>query len=173
MWGGYVSDKERAENKAGLDDISLDWMIRRVCKISKDTFPIAYPKLSDTNTNLHLAAQHEPRDGIYRFLPFVWRSLFNIPVPVVRRLERNVCHDRHGEAIGEAIHISAIQRLGCEVRIDNKCTIYAPRNLLILLEKKQSIKIVGWDGECLPHAAAKSVVREALKRLKCPVRLRN
>jgi Uncharacterized alpha/beta hydrolase domain (DUF2235) len=109
--GGYIDENGR-KNQAELDDISLDWMIRRVCKISGNTFPISSPGIVHIKDDLYLAAQHEPRKGIYRVMPFVWRSLLNTPVSVVQMLERNVCYDRHSEPIGEAIHVSAIDLVG-------------------------------------------------------------
>ena len=164
--GGYIDEQQRAE--PALDDITLDWMTSRICKISKNTFPIERPEMPDDATkeeSFYLAPQHDWRRGIYHFLPSVWRSLYNVPVPIARPLERNVCYDRHAEGIGEAIHVSAICRLGHEVRINSTRTIYSPRNLLSVIESRKNIEVVGWSGEPLSSKEAKRAIVAAVRRL--------
>jgi Uncharacterized alpha/beta hydrolase domain (DUF2235) len=167
--GGYIDEQQRALNKqAALDDITLDWMMRRVLRISKNSFPINIPDKPDDAVQQearYLAPQHEPRRGIYRFMPTVWRSLLSTPVPIVRGLERNVCYDRHAEGIGEAIHISAIRRLGREVRVNSTRTIYSPRNLLSALEARRDIAVIDWNSKLLGTADANGVISDAVKRL--------
>ena len=164
--GGY--DRSGAHH---LDDITLDWMTRRVVGIAGSDFPLDLPPevLPDCCA---AAPQHEPRRGVYRLMPHVYRSIGNLPVPVAARpLERNVCFDRHAKPIGEAIHISAIERLGLSVRIDGSDATYAPRNLVAALQQqvatKGGVAVVDWDASPIEDAhLAEQLIKRALERAR-------
>jgi hypothetical protein len=95
------------------------------------------------------------------------RSIANDRVPIKPwRYEREVSRSRHDETIGEMIHASVLERLGQSIRGTLWQRKYEPRNLLSLLdvvkktygmseredEAKNSIQIVGWDGNPLDPA---------------------
>ncbi|WP_316189910.1 DUF2235 domain-containing protein [Bradyrhizobium sp. SZCCHNS1054] len=172
--GGYIAENARDDQCQYLDDITLDWMIRRVQVIAGKEFPVAaLEPVSDvalrTEQSYLTAPQHEPRRGFYTLFPSVLRSIGNEPVPVAPwPLERNVCHDRHAAAIGEAVHISAILRLGETVSIGGTPSIYAPRNLIAAIAElnrhQQTLSIVNWDGELMDQAVARDMLADGLHR---------
>jgi hypothetical protein len=166
--GGYIDEASRADRPEGfLDDISLDWMIRRIRHYYQD-FPIDESDLSATKNdqlNLAQAPQHNSRKGIYRLMPKAWRSISNTPVGCrsarfFRALgEVNVGYDRHQIAEGEMMHISVLQRFGKNIMVDGKTEAYTPRNVADALQRmaqyynrmadKVEIKAVGWDGNVI------------------------
>jgi hypothetical protein len=64
--GGYTV--ETRGNRKYMDDITLDWMIRRVLTVDRE-FPVA-PDLipSEHKTSYVTALHHESRRGMYRLL---------------------------------------------------------------------------------------------------------
>ncbi|MBB4368316.1 hypothetical protein GGD63_001095 [Bradyrhizobium sp. cir1] len=172
--GGYIAEQSRRSDLQYLDDTTLDWMIRKVQDIASGDFPVA-PCESVATVKRRTARsyadapQHEPRRGVYRLFPYVLRSIWNKPVPVGPwPLERNVCFDRHATPIGEAVHISAILRLGQSITLEGAPSIYAPRNLLAaiykLRQRQQTLAIVNWDGRQLNNARASTLLDDALHR---------
>ncbi|MGC2779944.1 MAG: DUF2235 domain-containing protein, partial [Bradyrhizobium sp.] len=166
--GGY----ERRD-ASHLDDITLDWMMRRIIAIGGADFPLDPPAGLLQGTCAR-APQHEPRQGLYRFMPYVFRSIGNQPVPVASRpFERNVCLDRHSKPIGEAIHVSAIERLGQQIKIDGVDAPYVPRNLVAALhfqaalkEEDIAIPVIGWSGSSLPRHQAMQLIKDGLARAR-------
>jgi Uncharacterized alpha/beta hydrolase domain (DUF2235) len=125
--GGYISESERqvknALRRQALDDITLDWMLRRLLHYFPD-FPI---KLTDPKVwpgvtpDFAKAPQFGPRTGMYCLRPFINRSInnnhYDCPAPRRRtpfffRKEQCLGYDRHAEPIGEMVHISALHRYG-------------------------------------------------------------
>lgn len=172
--GGYIAEQTRRSDVQYLDDTTLDWMIRRVQDIASGTFPVTPGECAKTIESKAVASfaaapQHEARRGVYCVFPFVLRSIWNEPVPVGPwPLERNVCFDRHATPIGEAVHISAILRLGQSITLDAAPSVYAPRNLLSaiykLRQQQQAPAIVDWDGRHLNDARAAALLDDALHR---------
>jgi uncharacterized protein (DUF2235 family) len=80
--GGGNVDEEHGRHTAGLDDLTLDWMIKRVlCRFAN--FPVKYNGINawgNVSSSAALAPQDEPRRRLYRALPFGWRSINNITV---------------------------------------------------------------------------------------------
>lgn len=127
--GGYVPEDERRNSdnrKPALDDIALDWMLKRVLRYFPD-FPVRlsepiWPALSHAGPPF--AAQAEQRMRLYRFWPRAYRTIANNcgknsaskPAPLGWR-EEWVGEDRHAEPIGEMVHVSALQRYGKKVDI--------------------------------------------------------
>jgi uncharacterized protein (DUF2235 family) len=172
--GGYIDEQTRDARCQYLDDNTLDWIIRRVQVVAGGEFPV---NALDSVSNIarkweqsYLAApQHESRRGVYSIFPFGLRSVGNEPVTVAPwPLEHNVCHDRHATAIGEAVHISAVLRLGETVRIDGVPSVYAPRNLIAAIvestNRNETLSVVNWDGELLDEAVARKMLDDGLHR---------
>ncbi len=179
--GGYVDEEKRKERPTpALDDITLDWMLKRVLHYYPD-FPVkrggkpAWPKISP---EWAIAPQHEARTGFYRARPFALRSIGNWPVPIEKgTFKTNVCWDRHADPIGEMVHISVIERLGRQVQIGKSITTYSPNNLLATLASLKAspvktvlnspeVHVVDWSGKVLDPDQTAAVTSEAQGRLQ-------
>lgn len=159
--GGYIDDDSVNEkNNKRLDDISLDWMIKRVKSYFPD-FPCSSVCSDELDSSWVEAQQHNSRKGIYYLYRSALRSISNQKIPHNPWLyECCVSRDRHYLSIGEMVHISAIERVGTFVREDYEIKKYKPRNLISILsyiydtyrvEKSINdlviIKVVKWNGE--------------------------
>jgi hypothetical protein len=156
--GGYISYDARDKSSA-LDDITLDWMLKRVLHYFP-TFPIKPEVWRAPTPEAALAEQHEPRKRIYRTKRFALRAISNDPVPV-RFRQLCVSFDRHLVATGEMLHIAALERRGKQVRVNGKERTYAPTNLQSIISRIRDtysenkpprmieIPIVNWSGEIL------------------------
>jgi uncharacterized protein (DUF2235 family) len=171
--GGGNVDEERDRGEPALDDLTLDWMLKRVLSRFAD-FPVKHNGVRiwpATSTGSALAPQDEPRRGFYRTLRFAWRSINNIPVPVGIR-QRTVGRDRHAETIGEAIHISALARLGREIRVRGSARYYSPANLISVLDQLAAnydspgaLRVVDYSGSFVSKAEVERQVIFAQRRL--------
>jgi hypothetical protein len=164
--GGYINEETRG-NPRYLDDITLEWMIRRVLSISGAGFPLESPEPTSDEVRRQrtTAPQHEPRRGIYRAMPYAYRSIGNKRVPVAPNpFERNACFSRHAQPVGEAIHVSAVERLGKTIEIEGGPARYAPRNLIAALQQDPAIPVIGWNGRPLNSSRSKELVRAGLQR---------
>lgn len=171
--GGGNVDEEHGRNSPALDDLTLDWMIKRVLARFED-FPVkqngerAWPECKPMAA---CAPQDEPRRGFYRTLPFAWRSINNLPVPCGVR-QQVVARDRHAETIGEAIHLSALQRLGQPIRVRGSMRYYRPSNLVCVLDElvrnygtRGALGVVGYSGEIMAREEVRGHVNAAHQRL--------
>ncbi|WP_207537252.1 T6SS phospholipase effector Tle1-like catalytic domain-containing protein [Sabulicella rubraurantiaca] len=169
--GGYEDLESRRDQEPELDDLSLDWMLRRI-RVHCPGFPCDTDDLphgadgSRSGEAAALAPQHEPRTGFYALQRRARRSIANVPVPV-GWWEVNLGRERHVVPAGEMIHVSALERLGREVAIEGRTAIYAPPSLLAVLEAigttygansdsnraEHPIPIVDWSGEQFDPAA--------------------
>jgi uncharacterized protein (DUF2235 family) len=171
--GGYFAeDKRLTPDVSSLDDLTLSWMIKRL-KARYEDFPIDDIKVTSAESGsdaaldkarreASLSPQHNPRQGIYRLMPRALRSIANVPVvtrsfPLLKGFsEVNVSRDRHATVHREMVHISAIERLGKQVRIEKRQATYAPQNLVTVLPNIRSgliadnehvpISTVDWNG---------------------------
>lgn len=165
--GGYILAKDRREFPSTLDDITLDWMIKRV-KEHFPQFPIDLINVPEGDVKklrkrATRAVQHEARRGGYRFLPTAYRTLASSPAKY-RSLNIvwtsvgsvSVGYDRHAASYCESVHISAVERLGRLGRLEKGKRRYAPPNLVHIAKKLHSdlmnpqqngIKIIDWDGK--------------------------
>ncbi len=176
--GSYIDENAReVDYGQALDDITLDWMIKRVRAHFPD-FPLDPAAWKTVDPAWALANQHEPRRGVYRLEDFAFRSIANLPLNGLARGQSNVCWDRHADPIGEMVHISALQRLGATVNVEGRSARYAPNNLLRVLEPiretyaqnrratalRPDIRVVEWSGrELHPEVHAdKSLVHQVL-----------
>lgn len=163
--GGYIDEEARYRDRVvALDDLTLDWMLKRVKHYFPD-FPVneaGWPILSDEQLlKRALATQHQSRTGIYLGWPRALRSLNNVPmmcngVPILRPWsEVNVGRERHEEPIGEMIHISAVSRWQRTAPVDGTPYTYEPKNLSLHLADlggkiTSRLPLVNWDGTIRP-----------------------
>ena len=165
--GGLIPDHEReADNVLGLDDIALDWLLKRVTHHFPDV-PFRRTAWRATDSQWAGAVQHEGREGPYRLEPLAYRCIANHRTQNLAFREGAVCYDRHAETIGEMIHISALERLGAPIAIGGKATVYRPKNLLCVLglvretyggsgrRAPGGVHVVDWSGHTLSPANEK------------------
>jgi hypothetical protein len=177
--GGYIEEGRRAQtNIKSLDDITLDWMLKRIINYFPD-FPADSQAWKILDPSWVRAPQHASRKGFYKIMPMALRSIANYSLAAIGWRETTVGYDRHAESIGEMIHISALERLG--VAVDGE-KFYAPYSLRAMLDVMQStygkdskkaspLKIVKWDGTILdPNlpddaSTALSLIAEAKQKI--------
>ena len=185
--GGYVDEEMRKKTRsAALDDVTLDWMLKRVLHYYSD-FPVrikekaAWPQIAPEWAG---APQHESRRWFYKAQRSALRSIGNCVVPIKRwSFMINVCHDRHANPVGEMVHRSAIERLGCIVQVGQFKRLYAPKNLLTALDaidatysdsvqNSSEVRVVDWSGDVLAAEPAIAIVAAARNRLSSNSRSR-
>jgi hypothetical protein len=176
--GGYLrsTDMKAAHDRA--DDITLDWLLRRLRTYFKD-FPLPERWIeSATPGDWSGSLIHNSRLGIYRLYPKSWRAISNREVGSLGSYEVAVGGDRHSKSLNEMVHISTIERLWTKKGI--KGTLYAPKNLTCILPMieatyrtktaNEQVLLVGWNGEALDpdqsgsSALAKAALDAAAKR---------
>jgi hypothetical protein len=181
--GGYYTDDQRAAEGTKLDDIVLDWMLKRL-RSHFPRFPLHLGKTWNTVGEAAINAEHhDPRRNVYRIFPYGLRSICNYSVNPSRwRFEKQVCQDRHAEATGEMIHVSVLQRLGIFVPHDKRMAAYRPKNVLAVLDvvggsygapgipnPVRPILVVDWDGQPLDAASGRdkalAIISSARDRL--------
>jgi hypothetical protein len=174
--GGYIDERMRASlPQCPLDDITLDWMIKRLLHHYRD-FPVNNIETGSRAFGAaYLAPHHEPRRSIFSARPFAYRSIGNCYGTARRsRWEVDVCYDRHNIPIGEMVHISALFRLGKRVIAQRLHQNYLPRNLIAALSRieesigvsNDGLGIAGWDGLRLHPVRARTVIESARNQLK-------
>jgi uncharacterized protein (DUF2235 family) len=166
--GGYIIEEQRPPYAAELDDITLDWMLKRVTARYKD-FParpgsqFGWPYIDSSDANcvaVARARQHEARRHIYRMWPTALRSIANNKLNgTIEPFTKVVCYDRHAKSLCEMIHMSVLERLGGNVMVNAQSKIYAPVNVLSVLSILKNtyadgaigphVKLVDWSAEIL------------------------
>jgi uncharacterized protein (DUF2235 family) len=157
--GGYIDEEGRSDPE--LDDLPLDWMLKRILEKHED-FPVrknGVDKWRPVSPLAALAPQHEARNSFYRTMPFALRSIENKPVPNTGWFERNVSRDRHADPVGESLHRSVIERLGKTVLVGRGRRRYAPKNVIAYLNAGLP-SIVDWNGSVLPRAQSANLVAQ-------------
>lgn len=183
--GGYIPASQRyTGGYLALDDITLNWMVRRV-KANYPRFPISLDDLPAVDEDTALADQHNSRSLTYKLFRFALRTIANLPIGRYGLWETIVSYDRRDEAINERVHISALLRLGQRIRVDDwKQAFYQPRNLLGVLSRieetysgglrnngsrdRRDVHIVDWKGEMIDESEcdrALAIVKAARDRL--------
>jgi len=181
--GGYFHSRERQISEArALDDISLDWMLKRI-RFHYPDFPIldeAFPQMRGSLGKLGL--QHESRTLKYRFSKPVVRSIGNLISPVLAN-EVAAGYDRDGIAVGESIHVSALERLARKAPMIRSGVegLYLPRNVIEnipdLYERycrtqsrhwsPDATSITSWAGEVVdPQSSKEDALEEVRIALK-------
>ena len=158
LGGGYVAEWDRVvrdgdgwKRQRALDDISLDWMLKRVLA-HYPNFPVRMADAivdgepqtkvwSPIDEGWASAKQHESRRTPYWVRPFVMRTINNyagrarawpLHFPFVLE-DKFVGFDRHAEPIGEMVHFSSLIRYGKSVPMDGASRTYRPENLRRIL----------------------------------------
>jgi uncharacterized protein (DUF2235 family) len=166
--GGYVDERDSAAGSTlRLDDITLDWMIKRLLSHYSD-FPVR--KLS-VGEGFSLAPHHESRRTIFSARPFAYRSIANCSGNARGPWQIDVSADRHNPAIDEMLHISAILRLGGRIPRPKRQRLYAPRNLIAALKRIETglipaLPIVEFSGRILPPQDAMPIIAAARAKLE-------
>lgn len=184
--GSYIPEVERrTESPQTLDDITLDWMLKRVTAHYPD-FPADPDQWQATGPLWASARQHESRTGIYRLMRLTLRSIGNYPLKEMGFYRYNGCYDRHAVSMWEKVHVAALLRLGETVPTDGIMDRYLPPNLIAALpviratydpaalpaRSGSEVRLVDWDGlEFEPAdpadcAAALALVAAAEQRVK-------
>jgi hypothetical protein len=182
--GGNVKEAGR-EKKPYLDDVTLDWMLRRLKFHFKDfpvaAFPIANTAAADPDP-LHYdgwvsVLPTNSRAGVYRLYKTSLRSIANLKIDRTKLgfYQTTVGYDRHATPINEMIHISALQKIGKTIKKKRR---YLPKNLAAIIPRLAAtyatpaadvgspIYVVNWDGAILdPQVEGdKSLVNALLAR---------
>lgn len=169
--GGYVLSENRAKPDCrSLDDITLDWMLKRV-KAHYPDFPadhyLDYPgnrdhwPVTEAGQGWELAQQHESRRYMYRLMPLTVRSIGNYPSSKLGWHQCDGAYDRHAVSMWEKVHVSALERLGQAVPMVLGRRHYLPPNLISTMPVIEAtyhspnvaarigaeIRLVDWDGE--------------------------
>jgi hypothetical protein len=174
--GGYFRSNGDGASPQRADDITLDWLLRRVRTHFKD-FPVADSWITGADaSNWSSSRIHESRMGIYWFYPKAWRAIANRESSQRKGYEVSVGSDRHSVPLNEMIHISAIERLW--TANGKPKSRYAPKNLIELLPRveatyndastREPLFIVNWTGDVLDpaHPLHRDCAIAALKNAK-------
>ncbi len=178
--GGYFDAEARGEGFWGLDDLPLDWMLRRL-RHWFDDFPCPKGLQPSPPREVALALQHDSRGIAYRLRRPGQRAIANAD-PATPWWVSLVGRDRLERTAREMVHVSAIERLGEVVRCEGSAIVYAPPSLVALLPALEAgcwapaphaegPNLVWWDGEPVwlrsPHAAAaQRCLAQATERLR-------
>jgi hypothetical protein len=184
LGGGYYSNEER-KKESGLDDIALDWMIKRL--------GFHYPSFRILGNAVQLLrgkpktlrVLHDSRTWKYRLSPPALRSVQNIP-PAVLYEEKIVSYNRDAFAVGESVHVSALERLARRAPYEHPRSkrLYLPRNLIEVLPRlytryceypeqyygPEELSVTNWAGQIVDtldtsdpdSVAASTYVRDAI-----------
>lgn len=158
--GGYLRSDEAKASPDRADDVTLDWLLKRMRTHFED-FPIPEGWIPDrSRSNWSTSNIHDSRRGIYRFYPKAWRAIANKGPDVRKRYQVAVGADRHSAPLNEMIHISAIERLWTATGPSGRR--YAPRNLVELIpsikatytnqSRELPLFVVDWTGHVLDPA---------------------
>jgi type VI secretion system (T6SS) phospholipase Tle1-like effector len=178
--GGYIDEENGAATEKRLDDLTLDWMIRRL-RVHFPDFPVRSWS-QETGPEWASAPQHNSRVRFYCLRPATVRSIANSKV-ALSGFRSLAGFDRHADPIGEMLHASVLERLGTTPR--GSGAPYAPHNVRAVLEDIKGtysghpgskpirdIRIVDWNGEPLRpdnrehNERAFALVDAAVRRLE-------
>jgi hypothetical protein len=178
--GGYLTSESRGDLPRAIDEITLDWMIKRVRHHYPD-FPsplfaeVLGLEKEDDGKKKH-PVQHESRKRQYLLSRPALRSIGNLR-PRLLAGEQRASYDRSEVVVGESIHISALERLGEDAPYDalERKKLYAPRNVLTALAslkkrysgdlaqpwESDTLSVTAWNGEIVYEQA--TAAREEVK----------
>lgn len=149
VWfSGVHSNIGGSYDDAGLSDLALDWMIKRVRKHTELSFDDDY--IRDHVNGNAMGTLYESRSGLYaasRLLPY--QRVLGGQDDWVRRFLRRSNRAEPGKSfVAERIHQSALDRFGkaAPFQSGDKKTeaVYEPKNLEAARGK---LPVVGYDGE--------------------------
>lgn len=161
--GGSYSD-------AGLSDIAMDWMVKRVNRLTGLDFDDAY--LADAVKPNAFARGVESRSALYKdSVLYPYQRLINQTVPKGKgfgewfrtkfpALDRRNLPPENVETMNEMLHVCALERWtqpvmhDCPEEGDAKPGDYRPPTLEAVIRARDdghSIPVIGWDGEVMPE----------------------
>jgi hypothetical protein len=176
--GGYFSTRERdMSGSRCLDDITLNWMLKRV-RYHYPGFPVGAKFAQTYGSSYEFGLQHESRTWTYRISMPALRAIGNRPPPALAN-ESVVSYDRDATVVGESVHVSALERLGRKVPVirPGEEGYYLPRNLIENLPDlyqryflspdrswgTEAVSITSWSGEIVDHRTSKNDVLEEIR----------
>jgi hypothetical protein len=176
--GGYYSSDERYQIKPrGLDDVSLDWMLKRVQHHYPD-FPNLERAFAEMHGSTGFGLQHNSLGLKYRAFGTAIRAIGNRPPPV-RAREIVVSYDRDATVVGESIHVSAFERLAHKAPIvrPEREKLYLPRNVIENIPdlyemycklqtrswSPEAVRITSWSGEIVDTVRSEAEVLEGIQ----------
>ena len=188
--GGYFTEKEQTDERR-LEEVSLDWMLKRIRRHYPDFLPYLNSVHVELGRNTELPVQHDSRKRIYLLYPPGIRSIGNRK-PRLKGRQKHVSFDRSEASLCESIHISAIQRLGKHVRVNRNSRerLYAPPNLLAALPDlferyckpsvafprawgSEALSVTDWSGDVIQDGwsteagmEVSELIREAISLLR-------
>lgn len=169
---GVHSNVGGSYKDAGLSDVALDWMIKRVSRATKLAFdqpyraanvkPDAYGKGVESRTALYKDSVLYPYQRLINQIKPEGKGLgewFRNKFPDLDR--RNIPPEGL-QTINEMLHVAALERWArpvvndCPEDKDGKPGDYRPPNLAAVIRARQdgrSLPVVGWDGDVLAENA--------------------
>jgi hypothetical protein len=158
---------------AGLSDVAMDWMVKRVCRLTGLGFDERY--LAAHVKPDALGKGVESRTALYKdSVLYPYQRLINQTIPKGEGFgewfrsrfpaldRRNIPPDGL-QSINEMLHVACLERwmnpvvYDCLEGKDGECRDYRPPNLAAVIRTRQegrSMPVVGWDGEVLADDVA-------------------
>ena len=187
--GGHLDATAReASHTQTLDDLALDWMLKRVTHHFK-TFPAEASVWGEITAATTCPPQHDLRRGQYLLWARNQRSIANQKLRLARsefvRPEVNEGYDRHETPAAEMVHVSVLERLGYPVACQGRMSTYAPPAVMAVLQliertysgedgatgPERGVQVVDWTGDPLVPAIhehccqVRALVQAAQQRL--------
>ena len=178
--GGYIDSTEQCLR---IDDLPYSWLLTRLNFHFPDLkLPTGIDVERLTATAIDAVA-HRSRRGIYRLFPKAIRAIGREAKISVGFRQTIVCRDRYQPVLGEAVHISSLERLGRVSPEGRKRRHYLPANLIAALPELATtygdglptvtgnLLIIGWDGKILnplvpeSASAARQIIKQANERV--------
>ncbi|MGO8499869.1 DUF2235 domain-containing protein [Rhizobium leguminosarum] len=171
--GGNIDTSKKKHPEA--EDISLDWMIRRV-KAFNPQFKARILIAGKHDFDARELALRNARAGFYCLFSKALRTIGGANI-AKRWREHGVGGDHPEPSYGESIHVSALELLGRPVTWNGRVISYNPRNLIAALDSVEaaysskeegfpSPSISDWDGAWVSDSSkAKELITEARARL--------
>jgi uncharacterized protein (DUF2235 family) len=170
---GVHSNVGGSYQDAGLSDVALDWMVKRVSQLTGLAFNERYLE-TYVKPNAY-GKGVESRSALYKdSILYPYQRLINQTTPkgrgfgewfrtTFRELDRRNIPPNGFRTINEMLHVAALERWtrpvmhDCSEKKDCKPRDYRPPNLAVVIRGHHdghSVPVVGWDGDILPESAA-------------------
>jgi uncharacterized protein (DUF2235 family) len=169
---GVHSNVGGSYRDAGLSDIALDWMVKRVSQLTGLTFDQRYLK-AEVKPNAY-GKGVESRSALYKdSVLYPYQRLINQTIPKGKGFgewfrttfpaldRRNIPPDGL-EPVNEMLHVAGLERWAkpvmhdCPANEDRDPCDYRPPNVEAVIRARQDgnvMPVVGWDGEVLADSA--------------------
>jgi hypothetical protein len=157
--GGYVDHfSSHSDDDGALDDISFDWMVKRITHFTD--LPLDLTQCKKIDASWAACAQHDSFIRYYRLFRPVVRSIANTEHAATGK--ECTGYDRLADAIGEMIHRSVLERLGRQNVGPHTARGYSPPNVVAVLGMIEAtygvrrengpprkLLVVNWDGHVM------------------------